>query len=41
MLFQDLGPLVLLVGRVVAEVPDPVKDLVQIGRVQSEYSISS
>lgn len=37
MLFQDLGLLILLVRRVLAEVPDPEKDLVEIGRAQSEY----
>ena len=41
MLFRDLGLVVLLLGRAVAEVPDPEKDLVLIGRAQSEYSISS
>jgi len=41
MRFQNLGLLVLFLGRVFAEVPDPEKGLIQIGRAQSENSISS
>lgn len=41
MLFHDLVLLALFLRRVVAEVPDPEKDLVQIANAQSEYSISS
>ena len=40
MLFQDLGLFVLLLGRVVAEVPDPEKDLVLIANAGGEYSFS-
>lgn len=40
MLFQDLGLFVLLLGRVVAEIPDPEKDLVLIANAESEYSFS-
>jgi len=40
MQFQYLWLLVLFLGRVVAEVPDPEKDLVQIANAQSEYCVS-
>jgi len=39
MLFQNLGLLVLFLGNVFAEVPDPEKDLVQIADASSECSI--
>lgn len=38
MLSWDLRLVVLFLGTAFAEVPDPVKDLVLIGRAQSEYS---
>jgi len=39
MLFQDLGLLILFLGRVIAEVPDPEQDLVQMVEAASESSV--